>query len=79
MPRMSGTLAWILKEAEGKMVIVTLKNGKILRGRLIGFDEHLNLILDESEDVTKPETTKKLGYLILRGDTIVLIQLQTPS
>jgi small nuclear ribonucleoprotein len=50
-----------------------LKGGKSLRGRLKGFDQHLNLVLEETDDTTSSENVKKLGLIIVRGDNVVLI------
>jgi small nuclear ribonucleoprotein len=50
-----------------------LKGGKSLRGKLKGFDQHLNLVLEETEDTTSVENQKKLGLIIVRGDNVVLI------
>jgi small nuclear ribonucleoprotein len=72
---MSGVVAEILEQSLGEMVIVRLKAGKILRGRLKGFDQHLNVVLAETEDITEAENAKKLGLIILRGDNVVLILL----
>jgi len=72
---MSGVVAEILDQSLGEMVVVRLKAGKILRGRLKGFDEHLNVVLAETEDITEAENVKKLGLIILRGDNVVLILL----
>jgi small nuclear ribonucleoprotein len=72
---MSGVVADILEQSLGEMVVVRLKVGKILRGRLKGFDEHLNVVLAETEDITEAENVKKLGLIILRGDNVVLILL----
>lgn len=60
----------ILEQNLGKIVLVRLKGGKSLRGRLKGFDQHLNLVLEETEDT---ENMKKIGLIILRGDNVVLI------
>jgi small nuclear ribonucleoprotein len=73
---MSGVVAEILEQSLGEMVVVRLKAGKILYGRLKGFDEHLNVVLAETEDITEAENAKKLGLIILRGDNVVLILLQ---
>ena len=62
----------ILNSAIGKYVLVRLKNRRTLRGRLIGFDEHLNLTLEEAHFI---EETRELGSIILRGDNIVYIIL----
>jgi len=72
----------ILEQNLGKIVLVRLKggkslrgrlNGKSLRGRLKGFDQHLNLVLEETDDTTNIENTRKLGLIIVRGDNVVLI------
>jgi len=73
---MSGVVADILEQSLGKIVVVRLKAGKILRGKLKGFDQHLNVVLAETEDITEAENAKKLGLIILRGDNVVLILLQ---
>lgn len=69
---MSEMTTEILEQNLGKMVIVRLKGGKGLRGRLKGFDQHLNLVLEETEDTTNVETVK-LGLIIVRGDNVVFI------
>jgi small nuclear ribonucleoprotein len=71
--RMSEMTTEILEQNLGKIVLVRLKGGKSLRGRLKGFDQHLNLVLEETDDTTNIENTKKLGLIIVRGDNVVLI------
>jgi small nuclear ribonucleoprotein len=63
----------ILEENLGKMVIVRLKGGRSLRGRLKGFDQHLNLVLEDTENTTDIENVKKLGLIIVRGDNVVIV------
>jgi len=70
---MSEMTTEILEQNLSKIVLVRLKGGKSLRGRLKGFDQHLNLVLEETEDTTNPEGVKKLGLIIVRGDNVVLI------
>ncbi len=70
---MSEMTTQILQESLSKTVLVRLRGGKSLRGKLKGFDQHLNLVLDETEDNTDPENIKKLGILIVRGDNVVII------
>ncbi|MEM3551371.1 MAG: LSM domain-containing protein, partial [Candidatus Bathyarchaeia archaeon] len=36
-------------------------------------DQHLNLVLEETEDTSEAENVKKLGLIIVRGDNVVLI------
>lgn len=70
---MSEMTSQILQESLSKTVLVRLRGGKSLRGKLKGFDQHLNLVLDETEDNTDPENIKKLGILIVRGDNVVIV------
>lgn len=70
---MSEMTTMILEESLGKVVLVRLKGGKSFRGRLKGFDQHLNLVLEETEDTTDMNSVKKLGIIIVRGDNVILI------
>jgi len=63
----------ILEKSLGKTVLVRLKNRRGLRGRLEGFDEHLNLVLKDAEYLSGSSDVKKLGSIILRGDNIVTV------
>ena len=63
----------ILEQNLSKVVLVKLKGGKSLRGKLKGFDQHLNLVLEETEDTTNSQNIKKLGLIIVRGDNVVII------
>ncbi|KAF3514394.1 hypothetical protein F2Q69_00004608 [Brassica cretica] len=41
---------------------------------LQGFDEYMNLVLDEAEEVSiKKNTRKPLGRILLKGDNITLM------
>ncbi len=70
---MSEVTTHILEESLDKIVLVRLKGGRSLRGKLKGFDQHLNLVLEDAEDITDTENTKKLGSIIVRGDNVVII------
>ncbi len=70
---MSEMATKILEDSIGKIVLVRLRGGKSIRGRLKGFDQHLNLVLDETQDTTKAEDVRHLGLIIVRGDNVILI------
>lgn len=53
-------------------VMVKLKSGKRLKGVLKSYDQHLNLILNETEEMGE-ERTRRLGMVLIRGDTVVVI------
>ena len=65
-----------LNKARGKRILVELKNGKQYLGNLNAFDIHINVVLDNSEEKVNGETTRKLGTVFLRGDTITIISPQ---
>jgi len=71
--QMSEMTTKILEESLGKIVLIRLRGGRKLRGKLKGFDQHLNLVLEETEDTTDTENVKKLGAIIVRGDNVVII------
>ena len=63
----------ILEESLGKMVLVRLKGGRSYRGKLQGFDEHMNLVLEETEDISDTNNTTRIGTIIVRGDNVVIL------
>ncbi|MEM3713328.1 MAG: LSm family protein [Nitrososphaeria archaeon] len=62
----------ILSKSLGEIVYVKLKGEKIIRGLLKSFDQHLNLVLENAEEL-EGAATRSLGTLIIRGDNIILI------
>ncbi len=70
---MSDITTKIFRESLNKIVLVQLKGGRTVRGKMSSFDQHMNLVLEDAEDVSESETVKKLGTLIVRGDNIVLL------
>ena len=63
----------ILEESLGKLVLLRLRGNRSLRGKLQGFDMHLNLVLEEADDISDPENTQSLGTIIVRGDNVVIV------
>ena len=39
----------------------------------MGFDQHMNLILDSSEEFGEESNTKTLGTIVVRGDNVIMI------
>ena len=55
------------------IVLVKLKGGRQLRGKLKNYDAHLNLTLDEAEEIIEDGENNSLGTIILRGDNVIII------
>lgn len=62
-----------LETSVGKVVLIKLKGGKVIRGSLQGFDQHMNLSLEKAEDISAEGKSSPLGTLIVRGDNIIMI------
>jgi small nuclear ribonucleoprotein len=62
-----------LNNSRDKKVILELKNGKQIIGKLKAFDVHINTVLDDAEEHSGGQMVRKLGTLFIRGDTIILI------
>lgn len=46
----------------------------------MGFDEYMNLVLDDAEEYnTKSKNRKTMGRIMLKGDNITLIQNVNPT
>lgn len=46
-----------------------------IEGHIIGFDEYMNLVLDDAAEVhLKRRTRREVGRIMLKGDNITLIQ-----
>jgi small nuclear ribonucleoprotein len=63
----------ILDESINKTVLIKLKGSKTIRGNLLGFDQHMNLLLDKSEEIPSEGDSKDLGTLVVRGDNVIMI------
>ena len=63
----------VLDESINKIVLIKLKGNKTIRGNLLGFDQHMNLLLDQSEEIPSEGEAKSLGSIVVRGDNVVMI------
>lgn len=69
---MSDAAQRLLSENLGKLVLVKLRGNRLLRGILKSYDQHLNIVMEDAEEVYE-EGTKKLGTVIIRGENVILI------
>ncbi|TFG32229.1 RNA-binding protein [Candidatus Thorarchaeota archaeon] len=68
----------LLQTSLGSQVLVELKGRKIIKGKLRGYDQHLNLILEDAEEITlnletNEQTVTQVDTVIVRGDNVILV------
>lgn len=57
---------------------VQLQDNRILIGTMKGFDQHMNLVLADCEEIRKRGEKRLLGFLLLRGEQIVSLSVEGP-
>lgn len=64
----------LLNKAIGQQVLVRLKNNTSVRGKIQAFDAHMNLVMEDSEELNDGgELKTKLGTILLRGGNILFV------
>ena len=63
----------LLNQSKGKEVLVQLKGDKQFVGKLMAFDMHINVALDNAKEVQDGKVKKNIGLTFLRVDTIIYI------
>ncbi|MGY5853864.1 MAG: LSm family protein [Candidatus Thorarchaeota archaeon] len=68
----------LLANSIGAQVLVELKGRRKIRGRLRGYDQHLNLILEDADEIAiepeaETETVTQINTVIVRGDNVVIV------
>ncbi|MBA7655633.1 MAG: hypothetical protein KAT57_03195 [Candidatus Lokiarchaeota archaeon] len=72
-----------LKSSINKVILIKVKRNRLFRGILIGFDEHLNLYLEETTQLFEyqddegniREEHETLGDIVVRGDNVIFISI----
>jgi small nuclear ribonucleoprotein (snRNP)-like protein len=72
-----------LKDSINEVILIKVKRNRLFRGRLEGFDEHLNLYLEETSQIFEyqdesgavREEHEDLGSIVVRGDNVIFVNL----
>jgi small nuclear ribonucleoprotein len=66
-----GPLA-VVERLVGQRVSLRLKDGREVEGKLLGLDDHLNVVLEEATE-TASEASRHLGRVVVRGSNVVAL------
>lgn len=73
-----------LQTCIGKIVIVKLRGGKSVRGKLLDFDQYMNLVIQDAVELLNNNDhgstmgDSRLGTILLRADNILVIAIESP-
>ncbi|MFW9848750.1 MAG: LSM domain-containing protein [Candidatus Thorarchaeota archaeon] len=74
----SGKPMELLQKSIGGHILVELKGKRKLKGKLRGYDQHLNLIIEDADEIyfdpeTEQELIESVQTIIVRGDNVVIV------
>jgi len=74
-----------LRNSVNKKILIKIKRNRLFSGVLAGFDEHLNLYLENTSQIFEyqdeegniREEHEDLGTVIVRGDNVIFVNLSS--
>jgi small nuclear ribonucleoprotein (snRNP)-like protein len=66
-----GPLA-VVEKLVDQRVALRLRDASEIEGKLLGLDEHMNVVLDDANE-TAPAISRHLGRVVVRGSNIVAL------
>ena len=64
----------MLESFLNKRISLLLKDNRVLEGKLVGYDDYMNMVLADTDEITS-DLNRKLGTVILRGNNVVRMTL----
>ena len=71
---MTDEISTLMNNQKDKSVLLRLRNNKTIKGILLDFDVHMNLTLDNAEEILDKKS-EQLGKILLRGDNVLVVSL----
>ena len=71
---MAYDITTLMNDSKDKVVLIRFRNSKTIQGILKDFDIHMNLSLEDAEDISD-EKPEKLGKILIRGDNILSVSM----
>ena len=68
----------LLNKNKNKIIQLKIRDNKTIKGILQNFDIHMNLTLEDTEDISGIKVVK-LGRILLRGNNIIIISFPDES
>ena len=66
----------LLEKSVEKRISLLLKDGRTLEGKLSGYDEYMNMVLEETVETSAAGVEgRRLGCVVLRGNNVVSISI----
>lgn len=62
-----------LEKFIGAIVVVSVKDGRKFRGKLTQHDAHMNLVLEDAEELTDDEPAAKHKLILIKGGNVSAI------
>ena len=62
----------VLEKSLNTQITLLLKDNRLLEGKLVGFDDYMNMVLEDVEE-NKDGVLRRLGTVILRGNNVITI------
>ncbi len=59
-----------LEKFLNEVVVVSAKDGRRFRGKLTQYDEHMNLLLEDAEELSREGQTSKHKLILLKGGNV---------
>ena len=65
----------LLEKSLDKRISLLLKDNRTLEGKLTGYDDNMNLVLEDTVETTAAQEERRLGTVVLRGNNVVSISI----